>query len=308
MTLAIITVLVFSGAAFKVAKIVRERNNLRTLYENSLKNEDHSQRHLMRIIDKQAKQIEELQETVQSSCDYLDPTKQPDALDIANYIQQVNPIIPEETATSIGIAVKRTSALYGVPIPLIIGMIETESHFNPQAIGSSGERGLMQVHPKFWLHRLKLKDRFSLHGIFTGIESGVRILRYQLDKNNGDLRKALVRYNGAKIYADKIYEAAGRFLYISHIKKALDFKSPTDLNLLEPEKKGTVIIHHPMDNSDDPIEYLDDVTTYTIKAGDTLSAIALEYYGSYNDWYRIQQANPDVDPLRLQIGSTIIIP
>lgn len=48
--------------------------------------------------------------------------------------------------------------------------------------------------------------------------------------------------------------------------------------------------------------------TYTVKEGDLLSTIALEFYGEERAWFAIAQANPTVDPKRLQIGQVIVLP
>ena len=48
--------------------------------------------------------------------------------------------------------------------------------------------------------------------------------------------------------------------------------------------------------------------TYTIKSGDNLTSIALEFYGSGNHWVQIAQANPLVDPDRLKVGQVIKLP
>ena len=50
---------------------------------------------------------------------------------------------------------------------------------------------------------------------------------------------------------------------------------------------------------------------YTVKAGDTLSAIALEFYGNAGEYMTIYEANKDVigdDPDRIQAGMELIIP
>ncbi len=41
---------------------------------------------------------------------------------------------------------------------------------------------------------------------------------------------------------------------------------------------------------------------------ETLFTIALWYTGSGNNWPRLAQANPKIDPKRIQIGDTILIP
>jgi nucleoid-associated protein YgaU len=48
--------------------------------------------------------------------------------------------------------------------------------------------------------------------------------------------------------------------------------------------------------------------TYTIREADTLSAIAREVYGEERYWKAIVAANPGLDPNRLFVGKTIILP
>lgn len=48
--------------------------------------------------------------------------------------------------------------------------------------------------------------------------------------------------------------------------------------------------------------------SYVVVEGDTLSGIAVMYYGTETGWARIAEANPDVDPDRLRIGATLRIP
>ena len=50
--------------------------------------------------------------------------------------------------------------------------------------------------------------------------------------------------------------------------------------------------------------------TYTVKAGDTLSKIAKEFYGDASQYRKIQAANADLirDPDKIQTGWTLKIP
>jgi LysM repeat protein len=50
--------------------------------------------------------------------------------------------------------------------------------------------------------------------------------------------------------------------------------------------------------------------TYTVKAGDTLSKIAKEFYGSANDYNKIFEANKDQlsSPDRINVGQELKIP
>jgi nucleoid-associated protein YgaU len=50
--------------------------------------------------------------------------------------------------------------------------------------------------------------------------------------------------------------------------------------------------------------------TYTVKAGDSLSKIAKQFYGNASDYMRIVDANKDQlkDPDKIQIGQELVIP
>jgi nucleoid-associated protein YgaU len=54
----------------------------------------------------------------------------------------------------------------------------------------------------------------------------------------------------------------------------------------------------------------DDSRTYTVQAGDTLSAIAKKYYGNANDYVEIFNANRDQlsDPDKIRPGQVLKIP
>ena len=44
-------------------------------------------------------------------------------------------------------ALKKASAMYDVPLQILVGMAHTESRFNPRAVSSVGAMGLMQLMP-----------------------------------------------------------------------------------------------------------------------------------------------------------------
>ncbi|MBX2851587.1 MAG: LysM peptidoglycan-binding domain-containing protein [Phycisphaeraceae bacterium] len=48
--------------------------------------------------------------------------------------------------------------------------------------------------------------------------------------------------------------------------------------------------------------------TYTVQGGDTFASIAAKFYGEERAWFDIAQANPSVDPKRLQVGQEIVLP
>jgi nucleoid-associated protein YgaU len=49
-------------------------------------------------------------------------------------------------------------------------------------------------------------------------------------------------------------------------------------------------------------------TSYTVKAGDTMTSIAEEWFGDPNLWDLISKANPLADPQRLKIGQVLKLP
>lgn len=91
---------------------------------------------------------------------------------------------------------------------LVLAVIHVESNFNPFAISTAGARGLMQVMP-FWLKEIG-KPGDSLFRVETNLRYGCTILRYYLDKENGDRVRALARYNGStgkRWYPALVYKA-----------------------------------------------------------------------------------------------------
>ncbi|MCC5847025.1 MAG: LysM peptidoglycan-binding domain-containing protein [Verrucomicrobia bacterium] len=48
--------------------------------------------------------------------------------------------------------------------------------------------------------------------------------------------------------------------------------------------------------------------TYTVRSGDNLSVISQRVYNTPHRWREIQDANPNVNPNRLRIGQTLVIP
>ncbi|MDX2197418.1 MAG: LysM peptidoglycan-binding domain-containing protein [Phycisphaerae bacterium] len=49
-------------------------------------------------------------------------------------------------------------------------------------------------------------------------------------------------------------------------------------------------------------------STYVVKAGDSLAAIARELYGDDRYWKALAEANPGVDPARLFVGKALVVP
>ncbi len=94
-----------------------------------------------------------------------------------------------------------------LPPELILAVIEVESNFDRYAISVAGAIGLMQIMP-FWLDEIGRPDDNLLH-VDTNLRYGCTILRFYYDKENGDLRRALGRYNGSlgkRKYPNKVID------------------------------------------------------------------------------------------------------
>jgi soluble lytic murein transglycosylase-like protein len=82
-----------------------------------------------------------------------------------------------------------------LPPGLVMAVIAVESRFDRWAVSPSGAVGLMQVMP-FWPERLGM-HRYELVHVAPNIRMGCAILRFYLDYEHNDVRKALARYNGS---------------------------------------------------------------------------------------------------------------
>jgi soluble lytic murein transglycosylase-like protein len=78
---------------------------------------------------------------------------------------------------------------------LVLAVIDVESAFDPFAVSYAGAVGLMQVMP-FWPTELGL-SRKDLIDVELNIRMGTSILAYYLERERGDYRRALGRYNGS---------------------------------------------------------------------------------------------------------------
>lgn len=82
-----------------------------------------------------------------------------------------------------------------LPPELVLAVIDVESRFDKFAISHAGALGLMQIMP-FWLDEIGRPDD-NLFRIETNLRYGCAILKHYLERENGDLGKALARYNGS---------------------------------------------------------------------------------------------------------------
>lgn len=83
----------------------------------------------------------------------------------------------------------------GLDTQMVLGLIEVESGFRQYAISAAGARGLMQVMP-FWQKYIGLPEH-NLFDVRTNLRYGCTILRHYLNMENGNIHRALARFNGS---------------------------------------------------------------------------------------------------------------
>jgi soluble lytic murein transglycosylase-like protein len=92
-----------------------------------------------------------------------------------------------------------------LPPGLVMAVLDVESGFDRWAVSSAGAVGLMQVMP-FWPEQLGMR-RYELTRIAANVSMGCAILRYYLESERRDVRRALERYNGSigrREYPDRV--------------------------------------------------------------------------------------------------------
>ncbi|MDO4878996.1 MAG: lytic transglycosylase domain-containing protein [Neisseria sp.] len=115
---------------------------------------------------------------------------------LADMSQRLARFVPEEYARKrllTNIQYETTRA--GLDTQLILGLIEVESAFRQYAISNAGAKGLMQVMP-FWQRYIGKADH-NLFDIRTNLRYGCTILRHYSNVENGNITRALARFNGS---------------------------------------------------------------------------------------------------------------
>ena len=115
---------------------------------------------------------------------------------IANLARRIAPRVgDEERARELLQLVHYEARRAGLDPQLVLAVIDVESQFRKYAVSVAGARGLMQVMP-FWVKQIGTPS----HDLFdwrTNVRYGCTILRFYLDRENGNLANALGRYNGS---------------------------------------------------------------------------------------------------------------
>ena len=236
--------------------------------------------------------------------------------DIKNYILTYYKTTPPTLAEEIASKILYLSATHGVPFVTVVGMMEVESQFNAYAISNLPKdpaRGLMQVRYHTWKKKLGLKSKYDLHDVSMGIESGIRILRWNLNTTKNNMRRALYMYisgvaktNDPTVsrYVRNVYEAMGKFVVhrsFAGLDEPATIKAytPGKVRIAPPEIAGQIT----------QVPTVSKPFIHTVKhKGETLSLISKWYTGSIDNWKEIHSLNPEIIITKMRIGATIMIP
>jgi nucleoid-associated protein YgaU len=83
---------------------------------------------------------------------------------------------------------------------------------------------------------------------------------------------------------------------------------PSQDHPAKPAPPQTVQTKTPAENIITPTETAPAQRFHIVLRGQTLSDIAKQYYGAASKWTKIKNANPSIDPDKLQPGTRLLIP
>jgi hypothetical protein len=115
---------------------------------------------------------------------------------LADMSSRLAPKMPDwPTRRDFLISVQYEATRAGLDPQLVLALIQHESNFRKYAVSNAAAQGFMQVMP-FWKRQIGNSDH-DLFNLRTNLRYGCTILRYYLDREQGDLYRALGRYNGS---------------------------------------------------------------------------------------------------------------
>lgn len=230
--LLIMLLIAAAAAAYVFGKSVYEQKDI----IDELKQENHELSERTETNQKALQQLAATEMSLKITKERLEMIEGLDRKCIAEYIKDRYSKTPTLIATAIAQNIVDLCEKHQMPTSLIVGVMETESHFNPYAKSSANATGLMQVIFKVWGKELGIKEESDLHELDKGIEYGILVLKRYLEQSEGNLKKALWMYNGRDKdhdkYANLVFTNVGR--YILH-KCRISFKME-DFDETESEK------------------------------------------------------------------------
>lgn len=146
--------------------------------------------------------------------------KEKNKISTSEFIIYLNKRIDPDIADLISNAVDKYCEEYNLPVKLILGIINRESHFDHLA-KSSVAFGLMQVYPKFHPEKceefgINIEDNNSLKNLYhiePNIAIGCKIFKEYYLKSEGDLKETFHNYLSKKASENKVRSYMNDILY-----------------------------------------------------------------------------------------------
>lgn len=116
-------------------------------------------------------------------------------------------------------SVHREASAADLSPEIVLALIEVESYFDQFAVSRVGAQGLMQIMP-FWKKEIGRPDD-NLTNADTNLRYGCQILQFYLQKEKGNLHRALARYNGSlgkSWYPERVFDRWRRHWYNGEVK------------------------------------------------------------------------------------------
>jgi soluble lytic murein transglycosylase-like protein len=136
---------------------------------------------------------------------------------LTSYIQSTF-AVPEAKAKTIVSEAFKSAREKNIHPELILAVIAVESSFKEKA-KNGGAMGLMQIIPRWHKQKIdKIGGTKQLYNPAKNIRVGTSIIKDYLESSSGNVRNALIRYNGslsARAYASKILAHYRRMMAIS---------------------------------------------------------------------------------------------
>ena len=98
----------------------------------------------------------------------------------------------------------RKSHQYGFHPDLVLGIMQVESNYNPEAVSTAGAYGLMQVNLSVWKDELSI-DENNIFDVDYNIDLGLQILKRYFLESKGNMERALHLYNNGYKYNNTSY-------------------------------------------------------------------------------------------------------
>lgn len=151
---------------------------------------------------------------------------------ISKYIRERVSKTPIELCDAIAYSIVTLCKKKGMPIDLVVGIIEVESMWDPTATSGKNAKGLMQILREDGVEILEERAYDISYNILKGIE----IFQSKLEKANGDMSLALSMYvGGSEKYISAVYKSMGR--YMTYKMNNSTFNLQTKITVKEPYDK-----------------------------------------------------------------------